>query len=92
MSILRTLDVNKNLLFWKLQLSIWINKKMSICVEPGAVDDIEYARSETRSGHINRVHTTVVTHCLGAENATYFTIIDLIYHRVTRGQSIILQI
>jgi len=43
------------------RLSIWINKKVSICAESGAIDDIEYAKSETQSGDINRARQAIYT-------------------------------
>jgi hypothetical protein len=41
-----------------------MNKKVSIWVESGAVDDIEYAKSETRSGHINHACQPIHIACL----------------------------
>jgi hypothetical protein len=52
-------DSNKNLLFRELFLLIRIKKKVSIWVESGAVDDIEYTNSETPSGNINRARQTI---------------------------------
>lgn len=59
MSLLRTVDIDKNLFFWEMQLSILVNQKVSIGVEPGTIDDIEYAEPETQSGHINRARQSM---------------------------------
>jgi hypothetical protein len=60
-----------------------MNKKVSIWVESGAVDDIEYAKPKTRSGRINRarqpIHIARLSGGLISGNDTYrsgFTDID----------------
>jgi hypothetical protein len=50
-----------------MQLPVWVNKKLSIGVESGTVDDIEYAKSEIRSSDINRARQPMYTACLSGD-------------------------